>query len=77
MSRRCDISGKKRKVVNNVSHSNRRTKTVKYANLQRKSYTVNGRKVRLKLSTRMIRTIAKLGSVEAVLKKYGVKASAL
>jgi large subunit ribosomal protein L28 len=73
MSHKCEISGVSRQNGNRVSHANNKTHHVFKANLQTKRIFVPSEKrwVRVKLSTRMIRTIDKLG-VEATLKKYNV-----
>jgi ribosomal protein L28 len=70
MSKQCDISGKKRSVKNNVSHSKRRTKSVQEANLQSRTFLdpLTGKKVKLRVSTKMIKTIMQKG-LQSVLKK--------
>jgi len=72
MSHACTITGVSRQNGNRVSHANNKTHHVFLANLQTKRIFVPSlkRHVRVKLSTRMIRTIDKLG-LEAALKKYG------
>ncbi len=59
MARVCDITGKRRLVGNSVSHSNRKTKRIQQPNLQWKRIWVPeiGRYVRLRLSTRALRTL--------------------
>lgn len=61
MSRICEITGVRRSVGNNVSHSNRHTKRTFKPNLQEKTYQsdILGRKVTLRLCTRAIRTLDK------------------
>ena len=73
MARTCAISGQKRQVGNNVSHAKNRTKRVFDVNLQTKSIYVpeEKRSIRIKISTRILRTIDKLGFT-ATLKKYGL-----
>ena len=63
MSRICKITGKKPKVGNNVSKANNKTKRKQYPNLQNKKIFVPeiGKNVRLKLSTKAIKTIDKHG----------------
>ena len=56
---KCDISGKGKQFGNNVSYSMRHTKKVWKPNLQTKTVIVDGRKVKLKLSTQAIRTLKK------------------
>ena len=73
MSRKCSVSGKTRQVGHRVSHANNRTKHVFKANIQPKTIYLPSLKksVRIKLSTRVIRTIDKIG-LEATLKKFGL-----
>ena len=73
MARKCSISGVCRQTGNRVSHANNRTKHVFKANIQRKKLYLSElkRSVRLKVSTRMIRTIDKLG-LQGALRKYNL-----
>ena len=59
MARRCDLTGKRPNVANKVSHSNIKTKKRQFPNLQLKKvwFEEEGRFVRLKLSTRALRTL--------------------
>jgi large subunit ribosomal protein L28 len=57
----CDITGKGKQYGHNVSFSLRRTAKVWKPNLQTKTITVNGQKVRMKVSTQAIRTLKKKG----------------
>jgi len=59
--RKCEITGKGRQYGSNVSFSQRHTKRVWEPNLQTKTIIVDGRKVRLKVSTQAIRTLKKKG----------------
>jgi large subunit ribosomal protein L28 len=70
MSRVCQISGKRPRVGNNVSHANNKTKRRFYPNLQKKRFFIpeEDRWVTLKVSTSAMRTINKNG-ISAVLKK--------
>lgn len=70
MSKKCDITGKKRSVKNNVSHSKRRTKSVQEANLQTKTFIdpKTGKRLRLRVSTKVLKTITRKG-LESVLRK--------
>ena len=65
MSRICKITGKRPKVGNNVSKANNRTKRKQYPNLQNKKIFVPeiGRNIKLKLSTKAIKTIDKYGLI--------------
>ena len=77
MSKVCDISGKRPRVGNNVSHANNKTKRKFLPNLHKKRFYVpeEDKWVTLKVSTKVLRTINKKG-ISAVLneaKKNGVK----
>ena len=78
MSHKCAISGVSRQNGNRVSHANNKTHHVFKANLQNKRIFIPSQKryVTVKLSTRMIRTIDKLG-VEETLRKYNVDLASL
>lgn len=51
----CEICGKGRKVANNVSHSNIKTKTVQRPNLHRVRAIINGSPKRIRVCTRCLR----------------------
>ena len=70
MSQRCMISGKTVQKGNRVSHAKNRTKHDFKPNLQTKKIFVGelGRTIKLKLSTRIIRTIDKIGFTETLRK---------
>ena len=70
MSKVCQITGKKAQVGNNVSHSKRRTKSKIEVNLQTKKFycVEQDMWIVLRLSTRALRTINKIG-LNAALKK--------
>lgn len=70
MARVCQITGKRPRVGNNVSHANNKTKRKFYPNLQKKKFYIpeEDRWVTLKVSTTAIRTINKNG-ISSVLKK--------
>jgi len=70
MSRVCDITGKRPRVGNNVSHANNKTKRKFYPNLHTKKFFIpeENRWIKLKVSTTALRTINKNG-ITAVLKK--------
>jgi len=61
MVSRCDLTGKGKQFGNNVSFSLRRTKRTFKPNLQKKTFTLNGKKVTMNLSTQAIRTLKKKG----------------
>ena len=75
MARCCDITGKKTTNGNNVSHSKRRVKRTFKPNIHKKTYLIPGEKpgsiskIKLKLSSKAIRLIDKLG-IEKVLEKF-------
>ena len=60
---KCQLTGKRRLVGNNVSHAKNRTKMVQKPNIQSKRIWVpeEAKFVRVKLSTRALRTVDKLG----------------
>jgi large subunit ribosomal protein L28 len=73
-----EITGRRKMSGNNVSHSNIKTKRWQNVNVQRRRVWVPelGRFISLKLTTRDIRTIDKLGVV-AYAKKHGYKIQGL
>ena len=75
MSRVCDLTGKKRLVGNKVSHANNKTKMTQRPNLKFKTIydSETGKTIRLRLSTRAIRTLDKIGSLSKFLRKYSKK----
>ena len=70
MSRICEITGKKAMVGNNVSHALNRTKRKFNVNLIKKRFYIpeEDKWITLRVSTRALKTINKLG-VAAVLKE--------
>ncbi|MGB3655465.1 MAG: 50S ribosomal protein L28 [Rivularia sp. (in: cyanobacteria)] len=73
MSRVCQLTGKKANNAFAVSHSHRRTKKLQQANLQSKRvwWAEGNRWVRLKLSTKAIKTLEKKG-LDAMAKEAGI-----
>jgi large subunit ribosomal protein L28 len=69
MSRRCQITGKGVLAGNNVSHANNRTRRRFLPNLQDTSLLsdILGTAVRMRLSTRGIRTVEHNGGIDAYL----------
>jgi large subunit ribosomal protein L28 len=59
--RKCDLTGKGKQYGSNVSFSQRHTKKVWNPNLQNKTIIVDGKKIKMKLSTQAIRTLKKKG----------------
>ena len=70
MARVCQLTGKKRITGNNVSHSNIKTKRKFNPNIQEKRIYIpeEGKWIKLKVSTSVLRTMNKKG-VSAVLKE--------
>lgn len=60
---KCDITGKGKQFGRNVSFSQRHTPKVFKPNLQTKTVTINGKKTRLKVSTKALKTLKKKGLV--------------
>lgn len=77
MAKVCQVTGKKPQAGNNVSHANNRTKRRFEPNLQSHRFFLpsENRYVRLKVSTRGIKTIDKNGieAVVAEMRKRGEK----
>jgi large subunit ribosomal protein L28 len=68
MARVCQITGKRTRVGNNVSHANNKSKRKFYPNLQKKRFFLpeENRWVTLKVSTTAIKTINKKGLSEVL-----------
>ena len=60
MSRTDQITKRRGRTANNVSHSKRRTKTRKELNLQTKNILIDGRKVKFRVTAKTLKTITKL-----------------
>ena len=73
MSRRCELTGKRANNAYAVSHSHRRTKKLQEVNLQWKRvwWSQGNRWVRLKLSTKAIKTLEKKG-LDVMAKEAGI-----
>jgi large subunit ribosomal protein L28 len=69
MPRRCELTGTRVASGNNVSHSNRRTRRTFAPNLQQVTLISEalGHAVRLRVSTRALRTVQKVGGLDAFL----------
>lgn len=70
---KCELTGKGKQFGNNVSFSQRHTKKVWKPNLQTKTLVIDGRKVRMKLSTQAIRTLKKKGVIVPAKEKVVAK----
>ena len=77
MARVCDLTGKRTRVGNNVSHANNKTRRTFHANIHERRFWVpsEDRWVKLKVSAHGLRTIDKRGidSVLAELRARGEK----
>lgn len=73
MSRKCQLTGKKANNGYSVSHSHRRTKKLQEVNLQWKRiwWEEGKRFVRLRISTKALKTIEKNG-LSAMAKEAGI-----
>lgn len=58
---KCQVTGKGKQFGNNVSFSQRHTKKVWEANIQKVTILVDGKKLKLKVSAHAIRTLKKKG----------------
>jgi large subunit ribosomal protein L28 len=69
MSRRCQMTGKGVLAGNNVSHANNKTRRRYLPNLQETSLLSDtlGQQVRVRVSTRALRTIERNGGLDAFL----------
>lgn len=78
MSRVCQITGKRPRTGNNVSHANNKTKRKFYPNLHKKRFYIpeEDKWITLKVSTQALRTINKNG-ITAVLKKARAQGNVL
>ncbi|MCS7018805.1 MAG: 50S ribosomal protein L28 [Cytophagales bacterium] len=74
MSKICDITGKRVRIGNNVSHANNKTKRTFTPNLQKKKFYLaeEDRWITLKVSASAMRTINRKG-LSAVLKEAAAK----
>ncbi len=75
MSQVCELTGKRPAYGNKVSHSNIKTRTRWMPNLREKSYLIPElqQTISLRLSTRAIRTIDKLGGITPAIMAAGEK----
>ncbi len=64
MSRKCAITGKGPRAGNNVSHANNKTKRRFLPNLVKRTLVIDGKKKKVWVSTRALRTMAKNGQIE-------------
>lgn len=59
MASKCEVTGKGKQFGHNVSFSQQRTKRAFKPNLQKKTFTIDGKKVTMNLSAKAIRTLKK------------------
>ena len=73
MARRCQLTGKRANKAFAISHSHRRTKRLQQANLQDKRvwWPEGNRWVKLRLSTKAIKTLEKKG-LQKMAKEAGI-----
>ncbi|NER19339.1 MAG: 50S ribosomal protein L28 [Symploca sp. SIO1B1] len=73
MGRHCQLTGKKANNAYAISHSHRRTHKLQQANLQSKRvwWAQGNRWVKLRLSTKAIKTLEKKG-LQAMAKEMGI-----
>lgn len=60
----CELSGKGKMYGHNVSFSQRKTRKVFKPNVQKKTLTVDGQKVKINIATSTLRTLKKKGLVK-------------
>ena len=60
----CDITGKGKMYGHNVSFSQHKTRKVFKPNIQKRTFVVDGRKVKLNVSTSALRKIQKKGLIK-------------
>jgi len=74
MSKVCQVTGKRPRVGNNVSHANNKTKRKFYPNLHKKKFYLpeEDKWITIKVSSQALRTINKNG-ITAVLKEAKAK----
>lgn len=63
MAARCELTGKGKQFGNRVSYSKRHVKRVWKPNLQKKTFSVDGQRITMVLSTQAIRTLKKKGII--------------
>lgn len=74
-ARECDLLGKRaNRQARVVTFSHKRNKKVQHVNLQKKRYFSEelGRTVRVRLSTKGMKTVEKYGGIDAAAKKFGM-----
>ena len=77
-ARICDLTGKEpNRQARVITFSHKRIKKVQHVNLQSKRFFSENldRKVKLRLSTKAIKTVNKMGGIDAAAKKFKVDLS--
>mmetsp|Transcript_13083 Transcript_13083/g.19253 ORF Transcript_13083/g.19253 Transcript_13083/m.19253 type:complete len:125 (-) Transcript_13083:119-493(-) len=77
-ARICDLTGKRpNRQARVVTFSHKRIKKVQHVNLQKKKFYSEelGRNVKLRISTKGIKTVTKYNGIDAAAKKFGVDLS--
>ncbi len=64
MTSKCELTNKGKMFGHNVSFSQKKTKRAFKPNLQKKTLIVDGKKVKMTLSTQAIRTLKKKGLIK-------------
>jgi len=62
--KKCEISGKGKQFGHNVSFSQRKTNKVWEPNLQKKTLFIDGKKIKVKISTSALRTLKRKGIID-------------
>ena len=65
----CEMTGKGKMYGHNVSFSQRKTRKIFKPNVQKRTLVINGKKVRMNISTSALRTLKKKGIIESDHKK--------
>ena len=60
----CELTGKGKMYGHNVSFSQHKTRKVFKPNIQKKTLTINGQKVKVKVATSTLRTLKKKGLIK-------------
>ena len=61
----CEVSGKGKMYGHNVSFSQHKTRKGFKPNIQKKTLVINGKKVKMNVSTSALRTLKKKGIIES------------
>ena len=61
----CEMTGKGKMYGHNVSFSQRKTRKIFKPNVQKRTLVINGKKVRMNISTSALRTLKKKGVIES------------